>query len=69
MHFENHESILHTILVLKPVFNEILVENHRNLVPIFFPVFCNQNLKKTKMHEKKQETRFLYIGCVFLSDI
>ena len=62
MHFEDHKSTFQTILVLEPVFNAILVENHRNLVPIVFPCFCKQNLKKTEMQEKKQKTLFLVLA-------
>ena len=64
MHLEDHESIFQTILVFEPVFNAILVENHRNLVPIvFFPFFCYRNLKKTKMQEKKQKNTFFSFSC------
>ena len=39
MHFEDYESIFQTILAMEPVFDAILVENHRNLVPKVFPCF------------------------------
>ena len=63
MHFEDHESIFQTILVMEQVFNAILVENHRDLVPIVFPCFLLSNLEKTDIQEKKQKNTFFRFSC------
>ena len=63
MHFEGHESIFQTILVLEPVFYAILVENHRNLVPIVFPCFFQSKpLKNRNAREKAENTFFLVLA-------
>ena len=63
MHFEDHESIFQAILVLEPVFNAILVENHRNLLHIVFPCFLQSKPLKPEMQEKKQKNTFFSFSC------